>query len=121
MGADGKDSADHFAGGSLCCASDADTSMGFDRVYDSRFVNKYTESKFRGMVLDDSADDGNNFDNVYGEEFANKDTESHFARGTMLVCSGDYEYGPDPLRPAQLAFNRRELIPPARPKVRGNV
>ncbi|KAL1521616.1 hypothetical protein AB1Y20_021275 [Prymnesium parvum] len=118
MGKEQLDSVDHFAGGSVVCAPNVDTSMGFDAVYDSRFVNKDTESHFdsQGMVLAEGADSGMTFDKVYDERHANKDTDSHFVRGTMLIASGDHESGIDPLRPAPIAHSIAELLPPPRQK-----
>ena len=119
MGAEQKDSEDHFKSGSCEIGGD-DTSMAFDRVYDSRFDDKDMESKFTsGMILDDSADDGQTFDAVYDDRFKNYDTDSHFRGGRMQLVSGD-AFGPgrarDPLRPRFTALSKEELKPPHRPK-----
>ncbi|KAL3896664.1 MAG: hypothetical protein SGPRY_013222, partial [Prymnesium sp.] len=68
------------------------------------------------MSMDESADEGCSFDKVFDLQHANKDTASHFVGGSMIVGSGDYEGGLDPLRPDPLALPKDELFPPPRPK-----
>ena len=68
MGHEQMDTVTHFADQTMVMSDEVDTSLPFDRVYDSRFDGKREEDHFEdhGMTLAAEADEGNTFDRVFG-------------------------------------------------------
>ena len=91
----GRDNTDHFGadmnlGGEG--AQEIDTSMAFDRVFDTRFEGKDTEDHFGdGMNMHADNDTSMAFDRVYDSRFEEKDTEDHFGTGMLLAADAETE------------------------------
>jgi len=109
------DTEDHFAGGSMLVGKDVDTSMPFDRVYDSRYDGVRAQDHFasHGMALVDEADTGNTFDRVFGTQHEAKHSASHFQSGMSIGPQGlsiqqDQKFYPK--------LTKAEMFPPRRNK-----
>ena len=116
MGHEQMDTVTHFADQTMVMSDEVDTSLPFDRVYDSRFDGKREEDHFEdhGMTLAAEADEGNTFDRVFGSAYDGKGAESHFKPGTMSIGPpGMREYSDIRHYPK---LTRSDLFPPPRPK-----
>jgi len=111
------DTKDHFGLG-MQMADDVDTSMPFDRIYDSRFDGRDVEDHFDHGTLNlvAEADEGNTFDRVFGSAHDGRNAEDHFRPGTLVPS-----IGPPGLREVSdmrhyPTLTKAELYPPPRPK-----